>query len=96
MALGVSVPVATGEEPESGEIQALIREAIEQTAAHGDVVITAHAASHVLEPSASILRVLVTASPAERARFESVSRRVSRSRKPNERSKRRTVPGAIT
>ena len=67
MALGVSVPVATGEEPESGEIQALIREAIEQTAAHGDVVITAHAASHALEPSAGILRVLVTASPATRA-----------------------------
>ena len=42
------------------EIQALnIREAIEQTAARGDVVITAHAASHALEPSASILRVLV-------------------------------------
>ena len=67
MALGVSVPVMTGEEPGSGEIQALIREAIEQTAARGDVVITAHAASHALEPSASILRVLVTASPSTRA-----------------------------
>lgn len=67
MALGVSVPVMTGEEPGSSEIQALIREAIEQTAARGDVVITAHAASHALEPSASILRVLVTASPATRA-----------------------------
>jgi len=67
LALGVSVPVMTGEEPDSGEIQALIREAIEQTAARGDVVITAHAASHALEPSARILRVLVTASPATRA-----------------------------
>ena len=67
MALGVSVPVMTGEELGSGEIQALIREAIEQTAARGDVVITAHAASHALEPSASILRVLVTASPSTRA-----------------------------
>jgi cytidylate kinase len=67
MALGVSGPVMTGEEPESSEIQALIREAIEQTAARGDVVITAHAASHALEPSARILRVLVTASPATRA-----------------------------
>ena len=67
MALGVSVPVMTGDEPGSGEIQALIREAIEQTAARGDVVITAHAASHALKPSARILRVLVTASPATRA-----------------------------
>ncbi len=67
MALGVSLPVTTGEEPESSEIQALIREAIEQTAARGDVVITAHAASHALKPSARILRVLVTASPATRA-----------------------------
>jgi cytidylate kinase len=68
LALGVSVPVLTGDEPDSSEIQALIREAIEQTAAHGNVVITAHAASHALEPNASILRVLVTASPATRAR----------------------------
>jgi cytidylate kinase len=67
MALGVSGPVITGEEPGSSEIQALIREAIEQTAARGNVVITAHAASHALEPSARVLRVLVTASPATRA-----------------------------
>ena len=67
MALGVSVPVTTGDEPDSSEIQALLREAIEQTAARGDVVITAHAASHALQPSARILRVLVTASPVTRA-----------------------------
>jgi cytidylate kinase len=67
MALGVSGPVMTGEEPGSSEIQALIREAIEQTAARGDVVITAHAASHALEPSSRNLRVLVTASQATRA-----------------------------
>jgi len=67
LALGVSVPVMTGDEPGSSEIQALIREAIEQTAARGEVVITAHAASHALEPSARILRVLITASPATRA-----------------------------
>jgi cytidylate kinase len=67
MALGVSLPMMTAEELGSSEIQALIREAIEQTAARGDVVITAHAASHALAPSASVLRVLVTASPATRA-----------------------------
>ena len=46
----------------------LIREAIEQAAARGDVVITAHAASHALAPGASVLRVLVTASPSTRAK----------------------------
>ena len=76
MALGVAVPVMTGEELGSSEIQALIREAIEQTAARGDVVITAHAASHALEPGAGILRVLVTASPATRALRVSEQERV--------------------
>jgi cytidylate kinase len=76
MAVGVSVPVMTGEELGSSEIQKLIREAIEQTAARGDVVITAHAASHALEASASMLRVLVTASPATRARRVSEEARI--------------------
>jgi cytidylate kinase len=49
------------------DLLALIREAIEQAAARGDVVIVAHAASHVLaRPDA--LRVLVTASPDRRAK----------------------------
>lgn len=67
LAVGVSLPVAAGAEPKSSEIQALIREAIEQTAARGDVVITAHAAAHALEPGPRVLRVLVTASPKTRA-----------------------------
>lgn len=68
MALGGgALPVVVEHEPSSGEIQALIREAIEQTAARGNVVITAHAASHALKPDASTLRVLVTASPRTRA-----------------------------
>ena len=48
------------------DLLALIREAIEQAAARGDVVIVAHAASHVLS-SPGALRVLVTASPDRRA-----------------------------
>jgi hypothetical protein len=52
---------------QSTEIRALIRETIEQTAARGNVVIVAHAASHALEPDRSTLRVLVTASPSTRA-----------------------------
>lgn len=68
MALGGgALPVVVEHEPSSSEVQALIREAIEQTAARGDVVITAHAASHALKPGGSILRVLVTASPVTRA-----------------------------
>jgi cytidylate kinase len=70
MALGAA-PYLTIDEPNSGEIQALIREAIEQTAARGDVVITAHAASHALDPAATILRVLITASPRTRAQVVS-------------------------
>jgi uncharacterized protein len=47
------------------DLLALIREAIEQAAARGDVVIVAHAASQVVaRPDA--LRVLVTASPDRR------------------------------
>jgi uncharacterized protein len=49
------------------ELVALIREAIEQTAARGDVVIVAHAASQVVGRSPEALRVLVTASPDTRA-----------------------------
>jgi cytidylate kinase len=67
LAIGGTLPLAV-EGPSGSEIQALIREAIEQTAAGGDVVITAHAAAHALKPDASILRILVTASSGTRAR----------------------------
>jgi cytidylate kinase len=46
----------------------LIRETVVQTAARGNVVIVAHAASHALEPAQQTLRVLVTASAATRAK----------------------------
>jgi cytidylate kinase len=69
MAIGAGAPpIMIGDERGSSEIQALIRETIEQTAARGDVVITAHAASHALEPGRRVLRVLITASPGTRAR----------------------------
>jgi len=67
-ALGGVVPFILEDEPNASEIRVLIREALEQTAARGDVVITAHAASHALAPASSILRVLVTASPGTRAK----------------------------
>ena len=46
----------------------LIREAIVQTAAEGDVVIVAHAASYPLAGREGVLRVLVAGSPDVRAR----------------------------
>lgn len=50
------------------DIRALIRETVVQTAARGSVVIVAHAASHAIDPGPQTLRVLVTASPATRAK----------------------------
>jgi cytidylate kinase len=67
MALGGAIPYPVEDERPSSEIRALIRETIVQTAARGDVVITAHAASHALDSSRRVLRVLVTASPDTRA-----------------------------
>jgi cytidylate kinase len=52
----------------SEEIRGLIQAAIEETAARGNVVIVAHAASFTLPRSANVLRVLVTAPTDDRAR----------------------------
>lgn len=52
---------------QSAEIRTYIRDAIVDTAARGDVVIVAHAASYAVKPSDSVLRVLVTGTPAARA-----------------------------
>jgi cytidylate kinase len=57
----------TGRELGRYDLLALVREAIEQAAARGNVVIVAHAASHVVARSPEALRVLVTASPENRA-----------------------------
>jgi cytidylate kinase len=65
-AMGGFVPPAPSGVPTSDELQALIREAIEETAAQGDAVIVAHAASHTIGPGEGTLRVLVTASPETR------------------------------
>jgi cytidylate kinase len=50
------------------DIRALIRETVAQTAARGNVVIVAHAASYAIEPGPAGLRVLITGSPNARAR----------------------------
>jgi uncharacterized protein len=66
-AMGGTVPLGAGDELSSDDIRMLIREAIEQTAARGNAVIVAHAASHAIRPQPGVLRVLVTASPDTRA-----------------------------
>jgi cytidylate kinase len=48
------------------DLRGLIRAAIEETAAHGDVVIASHAASIALAARDDTLRVFVTASPETR------------------------------
>lgn len=58
-------PVAAGSLPD--DVRGLIREAIEEVAARGNVVIVAHAASFALAGREDVLRVLVTASPENRA-----------------------------
>ena len=50
------------------DVRALIRETVVQTAARGNVVIVAHAASYALDRDSRTLRVFVTASEKTRAR----------------------------
>jgi cytidylate kinase len=59
--------VAFGQ-PASDELRGLIRSAIEETAARGEVVLVAHAASHALSGRDDVLRVLITASDETRRR----------------------------
>ena len=62
-------PISAGAPPD--DMRGLIREAIEQVAARGNVVIVAHAASFALADREGVLRVLVTASTETRsARYE--------------------------
>jgi hypothetical protein len=58
-------PVPGGNLPD--DMRALIREAIEEAAGRGNVVIVGHAASYALAGREGILRALVTASPETRA-----------------------------
>lgn len=57
----------TWNEPSSADVRSFIRDAIEEVAAKGNVVIVAHAASQALPSSLGALRILITASPETRA-----------------------------
>jgi cytidylate kinase len=65
-ALGATPAFNPSEVMGSADLRGLIRQAIEDTAARGNVVIVAHAASHALGAKPGHLRVLVTASPETR------------------------------
>ena len=70
MAGAYAVPgagVAVMDEPPSDALMGLIRSVIEDTAAAGDAVIVAHAASLALGGRDDVLRVLITASQSTRA-----------------------------
>ena len=54
------------EVPRPADVRALIRETVVQTAARGNVVIVAHAASYALGGGPDTLRVFATASPSTR------------------------------
>ena len=59
----------------------MIQKSIHETAERGDVVIVSHAASHALADGVGVLRVLVTASAATRARAASPRRPRSTTKK---------------
>ena len=66
-ALGGLVPIGLEEGLRGEDVRELIRETIAQTAARGNAVIVAHAASYAVQSGPNALRVLVTASPEVRA-----------------------------
>jgi cytidylate kinase len=61
-----TIDLSAGTDPKS--LRALIQKSIHETAERGDVVIVSHAASYALVGRDDVLRVLVTGSPATRAR----------------------------
>ena len=64
--LAGSIPLRPGE-MYGDDVRALIRETIVQTAARGNTVIVAHAASYAVTPGPEALRVFITASTHTRA-----------------------------
>ena len=69
-AAGVSgyAPVLEDMGPDREALRGLIRSVLEESAARGNAVIVAHAASLALGDKPDVLRVLITASPETRAR----------------------------
>ncbi len=75
--IGVALPANTGARRSEDELRGMIRSAIDEYMAHGDVVIFAHAASQSLAGRAGVLRVLVTGSQQARSARLAEQRRLS-------------------
>lgn len=74
--IGVSLNRTSTSSRPSDELRGLIRSAIDEFMATGDVVILAHAAAHSLAGREKVLRVFVTASPSTRSARLSESHQV--------------------
>ncbi|HYM27904.1 MAG TPA: cytidylate kinase-like family protein, partial [Steroidobacteraceae bacterium] len=75
--LDAVAPGGAGYRATPDDLRVLIRAAIHEVAKVGQVVIVAHAASMALGGMEGVLRVLVTASPASRARRLAVAQGIS-------------------
>jgi len=75
--MGGGTSSSPGAAPMPEDLRWLIRSAIEETSARGDVVIVSHAASHALAKQTDVLRVLVTASVESRCARLEASRSIS-------------------
>lgn len=80
VAASTGFPIPAGDDSlSSDDLRTLIRSAIEETAAQGDVVIVSHAASIALAGRDGVLRILITGSADTRAARVAGARGVSES-----------------
>lgn len=75
--IGVALPLSDGPRRNEDELRGMIRSAIDEYMATGNVVIFAHAASHSLAGRDGVLRVFVTGSPAARSARLAAARQIS-------------------
>jgi cytidylate kinase len=75
--IGVALPLGDGPRHSEDELRGMIRSAIDEYMATGNVVIFAHAASHSLAGRDGVLRVFVTGSPATRIARLAAARMIS-------------------
>ena len=75
--IGVALPLSDGPRRNDDELRGMIRSAIDEYTATGNVVIFAHAASHSLAGREGVLRVLVTGSPGVRSARLAAARLIS-------------------
>ena len=75
--IGVALPLSDGPRRNEDELRGMIRSAIDEYMATGNVVIFAHGASHSLAGREGVLRVFVTGSPPVRSARLAAARLIS-------------------